>query len=68
MRVKFNSDLEPSYLLNKEETRKLYEKGHIYDEELEVGIIITDDKFVLLKPVPFYQSIIFNNEAKDNET
>ena len=67
MRVKFNSDLEPSYLLNKEETRKLREDGHIYDEELEVGIIITGEKFVLLKPVPFFESITFNCEEHDYE-
>lgn len=68
MRVKFNSDLEPSYELTRQETQELRENGHIYSEELEVGIIITDDKFILLKPVPFYQSIILNSEEKENES
>lgn len=60
MRVKFNSDLIPSYELTREETEELEQTGYCFDDEEQIGVIKIDDNYIVVKAFDEYESIKLN--------
>lgn len=61
MRVKFNSDLVPSYELTREETEELEQTGYCYDEQEEIGVLaLGNNQFIVVRPFEDYDGLKFN--------
>lgn len=60
MKVRFNSDLVPSYELTELETQELEQTGFCYDEQEEIGVIKIDDSYIVVKGFDDYESLKLN--------